>query len=197
MEVLVPDGVCGNFRVETFTVSPEESLMSSIRRDRVPPGTYKRLMRDRTVVMSNTPMEVRSNRGFVNCAFGSVLINGLGLGMVLGEILKKDNVTKVTVVEKYKEVIQLVGPTFLKDPRVTIIHADALTFKPPAGEKFDVVWHDIWDYITADNLEEMKLLHRKYGRRTQWQGSWEREACEYHKKREERETRRYYGKFRR
>lgn len=180
---LPPDGVCGDFRIETFSVSKQESAFSGLRRgDYVPEGSYKRLMRGRTVVMSNTRMEINTNYDFVRQANGKVLINGLGLGMILAAILTKPEVTEVTVVEKFQEVITLVGPTFSHDPRVKIIHADALEYKPPKGEKFDCVYHDIWDYICSDNLTEMSLLHRRYGKRTKWQDSWEKSTCQYYKR---------------
>lgn len=143
----------------------------------VPAGNYKRLMRGDTVVMSNTPMEVRTNQPIIRRAHGSVLINGLGLGMALTAILAKPAVESVAVVEKSPEVIELVAPHFA-DPRVRIINADALDYKPPSGIRFNAVWHDIWDYVTADNLPQMHTLHRKYGRRADWQDSWCRYKCE-------------------
>lgn len=177
ISVTVPDGVCGNWRVETFTVSEKEARFANINvrgYQMIYPGTYKRLMRGKTVVMSNTPMEVRTNMGFIFRARGNVLVNGLGLGMVLTAILGNPDVSAVTVIEKHAEVIQLVGPSFT-DSRVSIIHADALEWKPPPGIRYDAVWHDIWDDITEDNLPDMKLLSRRYGRRANWQGCWARE----------------------
>lgn len=175
----VPDGVCGDWRIESFTVSDQESRWTALRpREYVAPGTYKRLMRGRTVVMSNTPMEIRTNWSIVHRATGSVLINGLGLGMVLAAILEKPEVEAVTVVEIAEEVITLVGPTYQSDPRVEIIHADAMAYRPAKGQRFNAVWHDIWDYICADNLTQMRTLHRRYGRRADWQGSWCRYECE-------------------
>ena len=61
--------------------------------------------------------------------------------------------------------------------------ADALEYKPPRGEQYDVVWHDIWPNICTDNLPEMHKLHRKYGRRCNWQGSWCRAEHEYYRER--------------
>lgn len=182
--VIVPDGVCGEWRVESFTVSEQESSFTRIRaamgrpNEYVNPGTYKRLMRGNTVVMSNTDMEYRTNLPLIYNAKGRVLINGLGLGAVLHAILKNKLVTEVWVIEKHDEVIKLVGPSFANDGRVKIIHADALEYQPPVGVKFDAVWHDIWDYICADNIKDMRKLHRKYGRRAAWQASWERDSCE-------------------
>ena len=43
---------------------------------------------------------------------------------------------------------------------------------------FDAVWHDIWDEISDENLPEMHKLHRKYGQRANWHGSWARAECE-------------------
>ena len=64
------------------------------------------------------------------------------------------------------------------DCKLNIICADALEWKPPKGTRYNAVWHDIWDNICGDNLDDMKKLHRKYGRRTNWQGSWCRDQCE-------------------
>lgn len=180
--VTVPEGVSGDWRVERFTVSEEDAQMDRIRnmfkgRRSVDAGTYTRLMRGGYLVMSDTRDEKSDHSYFVRAATGHVLINGLGLGMVLNAVLQKPDVTHVTVVEASADVIALVGPHYA-GPRVTIVHSDAMTYQPPKGERFGAVWHDIWDDITADNLEDMKTLHRRYGRRTDWQGSWARELCE-------------------
>lgn len=53
-----------------------------------------------------------------------------------------------------------------------------LTIKWPTGTYWDVAWYDIWPEITSDNLEGMKRLHRSYGRRVGWQGSWARSLIE-------------------
>lgn len=176
--VFVPDGTSGDWAVETFTVSDSEATSANINQlpfYHIKAGTYKRLRQNKTVVMSNVPFEKKTNLQFFQKAKGNVLINGLGLGMVLSAILTKKEVTSVTVVEISKDVIDLVAPSFLHDKRVKIIHADSLTFVPPKGIIYDAVWHDIWPDVCKDNLEDMKRLHRKYGRRAKWQASWSRE----------------------
>ncbi|MCV5648158.1 hypothetical protein OFN55_36090, partial [Escherichia coli] len=87
----------------------------------IPPGRYRRLSNGWDVVMSNTPMEIRTCQDFIERATGRVLINGLGLGMVLHAILQKDDVTHVTVIEKEQDVINLVAASFATDLRVEII----------------------------------------------------------------------------
>jgi spermidine synthase len=126
------------------------------------------------LVMSDTPAEVDDHWAPIHYAQGAILLNGLGLGVVLGAILCKPEVKTVTVVEIAPEVIELIGPSYT-DARVELICADALTWQPPRNTRYQVVWHDIWIDICADNLSAMHHLHRRYGRRTEWQGSWSEE----------------------
>jgi len=187
IDIDVPDGKSGDWSIESFTVSQKDeelgrmrALFSFSNRGRyVPAGTYKALKRNNEIIMSNTPDEISDCLDFIRKARKSknILINGLGLGVVLKAILDNEIVENVTVIEKSFDVITLVAPSFA-NKKVTIIHADAFNWKPPKGIKYDCVWHDIWDYICADNLEDMKKLHRKYGKRTIWQASWCRYECE-------------------
>jgi len=184
----VPTGQRGNWRIERFAVTKEDAelerlraIFSSSRGRSVPEGTYTRLMRNSTLVMSDTPDELSDCLPFLYEARGDVLINGLGLGTTVDLVLSLPEVGRVTVVEIAPEVITLVGPHLLEKygERLDIIEADALTWKPPTGKRYSAVWHDIWDNICADNLPEMHRLHRRYGRRCDWQGSWCRERCEW------------------
>jgi len=185
INVQIPDGDSGQWKVSSFKVSEDSSNFTKMRaaaqggRGYIPPGTYKKLTYKNSVVMSNTPDEISDHVRFIFRArkCKNVLINGLGLGICITAILESDIVEKITVIELSEDVIKLVGPTFKDDPRVEIIQADALEYKPPRGEKYGAVWHDIRTYITGDNLESMRTLHRKYDRRTEWQGSWAKKEC--------------------
>lgn len=183
IDIDVPDGKSGEWEVNTVTVKRGEisQILSVVKYGRgvVDGGTFKRLQRNGQTIMSNTPDEIRDFMGFVHSASGSILVNGLGLGVLLKALLAKPDVKEIIVIEKSEDVIKLCGPTYLKDERIKIIHADAFEYEPPKGKKFNAVWHDIWDTICADNLEEMEKLHRKYGRRTLFQQSWCRDRCEY------------------
>lgn len=186
IDINVPDGVSGIWTVETFIV-PENDLSQKISMFKtgrhVPAGTYKRLMRGGTCVMSNTPDEINDFMRFVRNANGSVLVNGLGIGVLLKALLGKPGITDITVIEKSEDVIKLVAPTYLTDSRVTIINDDAFEYKSPKDKRYNAVWHDIWDYICGDNLKEMKTLHRKYGKKADYQESWCRYQCEKASKR--------------
>lgn len=173
---LPPDAKSGDWAIETFEVSKQKSSLSRIRAmmhplECVEAGTYKRLVRGRTVVMSNTQMEIRTNGAIIHRGKGHVLLNGLGLGVVIAGLLQSKEVERITIIEKSVDVIALTAPHF-KDKRVTVIHADAFDYKPPVGMRYGAVWHDIWDYICGDNLPQMTKLKRKYGSRTDWQGCW-------------------------
>lgn len=187
-KVNVPEGQSGKWGVERFTVepdSPHRLYYAAHGRD-VPPRTYTRLAPG--PIMSDTPAEIRDHiRPLVEAkARGKrVLLNGLGLGVVLKGILSYPNVTRIDVVELEEDIIKLVAPTYQTDPRVHIYHADALTIKWNVDDHWTVAWHDIWPSICSDNLPEMSKLHRKYGRRADWQGSWCRAECQ-------RSTRRGY-----
>src|SRR3990167_3809769 len=171
----IPEGERGDWRIEKFTV-PESSIEGTrLAFDGRPilPGTYTRLMhKKRGLVMSDTPAEIRDCAELFHRAAGRGLINGLGLGVCLRGVLLKPEVLHVTVMEIDKDLIDLIGGDFTQGPRVTVVHQDAFTYKPPRGQRFDFVWHDIWNGICGDNYEEMKYLHRKYGRIAKWQESW-------------------------
>ena len=171
-KVAVPEGRRGPWSVERFALQDMPST-SAFGRGEAAAGTYTKLVHaTRGIVMSDTPDEMRDHREAVARARGSCLINGLGLGMLLAAVLKKPDVTDVTVVEVDPDVIALVGPSYDADPRLTIVQADALTYQPPPGRRYAMVWHDIWDRISASNLASMAALLRKYEPIADWQGCW-------------------------
>jgi hypothetical protein len=179
----VPEGQRGRWKVERFEVSKEEERLERIRAFSnagrfVPQGTYTRLTRDGRCIMSDTPDEISDH--FVLRQFsGRVLIHGLGLGMALSYLLRKQGITAIDLVEIDTDVISLVGQHF-QDPRLTIWEGDAYTFRFPdhASRRWEHAWHDIWDDICSDNLEGMKKLHRRYGSKVLDQHSWCRWRCE-------------------
>lgn len=175
-KVDLPEGESGDWRVEKFMVDRVD-IRGLLHGRHVPKGRYTRLMRGTTVVMSDTPAEMREHYSAFRFARGHCLINGLGLGMLLRNILRKDEVRSVTVIEQSKDVLKLVSPHY-QDERVEFVHASAFDYKPPRGKRYEMVWHDIWDSICGDNLPAMHELHRKYGCRADWQGSWARPECE-------------------
>jgi len=180
-KVTVPDGKKGGWAVESFSVSKEHSYHTYIRALSsgwhyfVQAGEYKRLICGSEVVMSNTIMEYLTNMDFIIRAHGRVLINGLGLGTVLHPLLNKHVVESVTVIEFNQEVIDLVAPSFLHNPKVVIIKGDAYTHPV---EDYDFIWHDIWSDIDPANLPLMEKLERRYAGHCVWQGCWTKDLLQ-------------------
>lgn len=188
-KVDVPEGVIGDWSIQKFEVSKESADSFNLRQAINPhrgfrviyPGVYTKLVHSNEIVMSDTPAEIEDFLPFLRRAEGNVLLNGLGLGCLLQALLRKDDVEHVTVIEKSTEVINLVYEHYLDKYSAYnfhVINDDALTYKFDKHETFDCVFHDIWNDICDDNLEEMKTLHRKYGRKCHHQESWCRHLME-------------------
>lgn len=168
----------GIAKIDHYEVSKLESMRSSFQPGMYcPEGKYARLVVNGRLMMSDTSMERRSNIDFVRQAHGSVLVAGLGLGMILHPVLGKEEVERVTVIEKHQDVIDLVAPS-LKSPKLEIVAADILTWRPEKGIKYNAIYFDIWPEISTDNLDEITSLHRAFKSRLDrtdaycWMGSW-------------------------
>jgi hypothetical protein len=119
------------------------------------------------IMMSDTPMERNTNYNFIQKANGDVLIFGLGLGLVIIPLLKKENVKSILVVELYQDLIDLVEPILKKNDtenKLSIIQGDCFEFHKsiPKEQKFDCIYGDIWIEICTDNYEEMKILTKNF-----------------------------------
>jgi hypothetical protein len=194
-KVTLPDGEKGPWKVTRFQTDRMD-FFSAMYGRAVPVGEWftRLTCKGRGVVMSDTPAERREHSYALHKATGSCLLNGLGIGMLLKNILLKPEVTDVTVVEMEQDVIDLVAPHY-QDARLNIVHCSAFDYNPPKGKRYNMVWHDIWDAIDEDNLPEMGRLHRKYGRICDWQGSWAKERILADRRRE-REHERQWAPFR-
>lgn len=149
------------FKLEKFTIDDYKPWIN------IPKGEYVRLI-DKSLnfdscVMSDTPMEHRTNYEIVRKAHGDIIIGGLGIGMILLPILEKEEVKSVTIVEKYQDIIDITGSQ-IKSDKLKIVHGDIFENNFPRGTKFDVIYFDIWNYINEDVYEEMKDLKKKYRR---------------------------------
>lgn len=156
----------GNCSILPFEFKEPENFLFNLRQIRdngsmftIQEGKYVRLVVNGSLMMSDTGMERLSNKEIIEHANGRVLIAGLGIGLIIRNILLKGNVTEIVVIEKYKEVIELVGNKF-KDKRLKIIEGCIHDYKP--DQKFDTIYFDIWPDINTDNLEEIRILHNKF-----------------------------------
>jgi len=177
-QVSIPIGKKGDVQIRYMRVTGRQSRMSSMRGTWCPPGIYRLLVIGGHTIMSNTPDELSSSMAPVLEGRGDVLIFGLGLGCILPDLLAKEEVNSVLVVEKNRNVIDLVSPSF-SDPKLTIVEGDAFVWKPEKGRKFSTIFFDIWGDYHTDLLPEMgRLLRRCVPWKKKgdcWAGCWRRE----------------------
>ena len=189
---LVPPGEKGVAKVKHFTVNESESQITAFQSMQHPlafvrEGRYAKLLVGNTLMMSDTSMERQSNCEFVRRAHGRVLVAGLGLGLILFPLVDRPEVEHITVIEKYQDVIDLVGPS-LKEKfgdRLEIVCADIFDWRPTKGTKYNVIYFDVWPDICLDNLKEMEKLHRGFSRFLNrkgplpWMDSWMKKGLQF------------------
>ena len=177
----IKEGEVGDWSIKHFEIDEQAANFANLRQMF---GGYSRPVREgwytglyhkmRGVVMSDTPAEVGDLWEFKMKVKTTkpckVHISGLGLG-ICAEYAAR-NGSHVEVVEIDKDVISLVGKRLMEmyPQNLNIIQADALTWKPLQDQRYDIVWHDIWDNICTDDLTEHTVLSRRFARRTAWQG---------------------------
>ncbi|MGE0289313.1 MAG: hypothetical protein AB7I42_26440 [Bradyrhizobium sp.] len=124
------------------------------------------------VVMEDSITELRKHLPIWMVGRGRILVTGLGLGCVVRGLLASDRIEHVDVIEIDPDVLRIVGAELNGNPRVTLHHADALTWEIPAGGKWDFAWHDIW----TDGDTNLQILHAELIKRflphTKNQGAW-------------------------
>lgn len=172
MQDIVPPGKRKTAEVIHFELTDADIGLSNLRALRdgagfmvVRPGHYVKLVADGALQMSDTDMEWRTNMTLLVEARGDILVAGLGIGFVLPALIDNKRVTSITVIERNKDVIALVAPHF-RSSKLRIVKGDAKTpDKALNGDKFDVVWLDIWSTFCGDNLKEMASLKKQYRKR--------------------------------
>lgn len=164
MTDILTENKVGKYSLNKFKIA-EGDFAAVIRG--IPAGDYVSLKgpdnndSGNCVLMSNTPMECRTNKEFIQKANGNVLIAGLGIGLIVLPIQEKDEVKSITIIEKSKDVIELVGKQLPLNDKVTIIEADVFKYEPDC--KYDTIYLDIWSFVNSDIYnDEMVPLTEYY-----------------------------------
>jgi len=195
MSQLIPEQESENFKI-VHHIATESDIRGLKLRDAIQgrieylgfePGTYLELRTKQSlfcnVVMSDTPMELRTNLDAIYNSNGNVLIGGLGIGAILLLIQERPEVKSVIVIEKYKEIIEMVKPFLPLNEKVKIIEADIFEWLPEKNNKFDTIYFDIWNNVCSDNLEDMKILKKRFRKflnkenSEKWMGCWREYDC--------------------
>lgn len=177
IEYNIPDQTKGEWKIETYIVKEPQKTKIFNKNRYVPNGIYKKLIRKNTIVMSNTPDELRDMYYIIKNAKGDILISGLGMGLLPLILKDKSEVRNITIIEISNNLIEMISP-YLNHPKIKIIHGDIFEWKPQKSEKWDYIWHDIWDYISSDNVKYINKLHKKFKPHVRIaQRSWCEDIC--------------------
>lgn len=109
--------------------------------------------------MVDDPPHWWSMQDYARNSRGKVLVAGLGLGLVIHELLKNVDVDSITVIERNKDVIDLISQLLPKPENVDleIINEDFYTFINRTKRQFDRIIIDLW--TTGCREETMKILY--------------------------------------
>ncbi len=127
--------------------------------------------------MVDDPPHFRAMQIYAEHCSGVVVTTGLGLGLFAGAAIKNPNIHKIVVVEKSKDVIDLVKPHMPRDNRLHIIAADFLEFSTICPRP-DWAVIDLW--VADGRAEKMKLLPEVLRLAVELQDRWPETRFIYH-----------------
>lgn len=116
------------------------------------------LLEDDKIVMRLNYKEIEGSFQAIKSSKGKVGIVGLGLGYIVQEIAKKDEVDEIIVYEKNPNIIEIYKNNFQNDPKIRIIFGDALKAK---RESFEFFFVDIYRYeLSLDVVDDYKKFNK-------------------------------------
>jgi len=126
------------------------------------------LLIDGSRVTSDIPSEITSQYLEFKDVRGKVLVAGLGIGLCVHLMARMKKVESIVVVEKNRDVIDLVIDYLPKGVRV--VHDDIFNYLGKGRGEFDSVYLDIWTGTgeatwVEDVVPLRRLIYRKYGRK--------------------------------
>ncbi len=150
-------------------------------------GRYCELVKDGVSWMSDLPAEIEESRDFLDQLEAaprnsSILMLGLGLGVLIQAMLDLGHKGPVEVIEIDERVAGLVGSQYLGKAdqagmQLRIVMGDAYSHPLPEEAHWDLCYADIWAAIEEQNLPEIERIRRYWGPHCGWLGCWsEKEA---------------------
>lgn len=118
--------------------------------------------------MSIVPSEINTMQKDIEEMSGNILILGCGLGYIAYMLSLKENVDKITIVEKNYNIIKIfktyILPQFKNKEKINIILDDATYFLSTNKNNYDYIYSDIW-YNGIDGLNwylKIKPFEKKF-----------------------------------
>lgn len=118
--------------------------------------------------MSIVPSEINTMQHHIDKMYGDVLVLGCGLGYIAYMLSLKDNVSKITIIEKDYNVIKMfkdnILPQFKNKDKIEIILNDAINYLAKNNYKYNFIYADLW-YNGIDGINfylKIKPFEIKY-----------------------------------
>ena len=110
---------------------------------------YLALIDKEGIWMCITPNEINTMQPYIDKAKGNVITFGLGLGYFAFMAANKNEVDKVTIIERDEKVINIFKknllPLFPNREKIQIIKSDAISYiKNNDMNQYDFVYYDLW-----------------------------------------------------
>lgn len=166
------DTSIGPWNVKRFNLSSCTGYFSTLSEM----GEGIALLKGDRVWMSISPMEIESHILPQHSASGTVVIFGLGLGMITLSLLSKVKVKKIYVVDIDRDLLSNFGELLIGESkrlyednissgRLELVECDGTgEFEPEIKSKLrgaDYMWVDIWDKLGSDEaLSIVKHINR-------------------------------------
>ncbi|NQT22346.1 MAG: hypothetical protein HQ579_02790 [Candidatus Omnitrophica bacterium] len=146
---------------EFTVVSVRTAFMTGQKRAKTvskTPGVIHKLMeKEMGTWMSDLPCEIYQHAEFVPNLIGRVLVGGLGLGLILKMMEMNPMVTSAVVVEKNKDVIELIQPHLSVRYPIEVVNQDLFQYLRDCkknGQLFNSAYYDIWTSDSGGNWYE-------------------------------------------
>tara|TARA_A100001391_G_C4976532_1_gene254090 strand:+ start:166 stop:708 length:543 start_codon:yes stop_codon:yes gene_type:complete len=167
INVNIPAGVSGDFEIAHYTKDTTDNRwpLYLLHTNEAYDNYTVLLKKGHSMpLMQDSEAEYNDHQWLWDNAEGDVIIGGLGVGLVNHVLIDNPNITSVTIIEKYQDVIDLVWDNCPKDERFTLIHADIETWEIPTDSQWDIGFFDTWISNDDWDLDEYKNnMIEKYG----------------------------------
>ncbi len=124
---------------------------------------HARIVIEGVTQIEDTQFEKETRKFAIDACEGSVLIAGLGLGLIIEELATKPEVTKITVVEKAEVCKKLVWKHLNKRSKCRIVIKDVKDYLKTTTTKFDYIYLDCFLGPEDDEYrKQLRILAEKH-----------------------------------
>lgn len=89
---------------------------------------------------------------------GTILVAGLGMGLLLHQLVKRNDITEIFVVETDPEIVEFITPYLPKDDRIVFRVDDFFSFCFEPYKHFDTAIIDLWELDANSSKQERQQV---------------------------------------